>query len=69
MKQAEIKELSLEELQEKRVELKKQLTSLKLAHEVTPLENPLRIRKVRRTIARIATAITEIERLDTATTA
>lgn len=65
MKQAEVKELSLEELKEKRAELKKELASLKMAHAVSPLENPLQIRKVRRTIARLATA--ETERLATTT--
>ena len=67
MKQAEVKELSLEELKEKQAELKKELASLKMAHAVSPLENPLQIRKVRRTIARLATAITETERLATTT--
>lgn len=61
MKQSEIKELSVEELQEKLVELKKQHHDLKVAHTVTPLENPLQIRSVRRTVARLATELTKRE--------
>lgn len=61
MKQAEIKELSKQELQEKLVELKNQLAGLRLAHEVTPLDNPLQLPKVRKTIARLATELTKRE--------
>ncbi|MEL6918700.1 MAG: 50S ribosomal protein L29 [Bacteroidota bacterium] len=59
MKQSEIKELSVEGLREKLAEYKKQHTDLKIAHSVTPLENPLQIRKVRRTVARLATELTK----------
>ncbi len=59
MKQAEIKELSVEELQQKLVETKKEHADLKVAHSVTPLENPLQIRKTRRTVARLATELTK----------
>lgn len=61
MKQSEIKELSIEELKEKLVDLKKQHADLKMAHSVTPLENPLQIRKTRRTVARLATELTKRE--------
>ncbi|MCM4168514.1 50S ribosomal protein L29 [Arenibacter antarcticus] len=61
MKQSEIKELSVEGLKEKRAEYKKQFSDLKMAHSVTPLENPLLIRKVRRTVARLATELTKRE--------
>lgn len=61
MKQSEIKELSVEGLKEKSAEFKKQYFDLKLAHSVTPLENPLLIRKVRRTVARLATELTKRE--------
>jgi large subunit ribosomal protein L29 len=57
MKSSEIKLLSIEDLQDKLVELKKQLSDLKLNHAVSPLENPLQIKIVRRTVARIVTAI------------
>ncbi|MCB0373709.1 MAG: 50S ribosomal protein L29 [Muricauda sp.] len=61
MRQSEIKELSIEELKEKLAEFKKQHADLKMAHAVTPLENPLQIRKTRRTVARIATELTKRE--------
>jgi large subunit ribosomal protein L29 len=61
MKQSEIKELSVTELQEKLGEIRKQYASLKIAHAVTPLENPLQLRKVRRTVARLATELTKRE--------
>ena len=61
MRQSEIKELSIEELKEKLAEFKKQHADLKMAHAVTPLENPLQIRKARRTVARLATELTKRE--------
>ncbi|MEN1785731.1 MAG: 50S ribosomal protein L29 [Bacteroidota bacterium] len=61
MKQAEIKALSVEELQQKLAELRKEHADLKMAHAVTPLENPMQIRKVRRTVARLATELTKKE--------
>ncbi|MBM1106121.1 50S ribosomal protein L29 [Aurantibacter crassamenti] len=59
MKQSEIKEMSVEVLSEKIAEYRKQYADLKLAHSVTPLENPLQIRQVRRTVARLATELTK----------
>jgi large subunit ribosomal protein L29 len=59
MKQSEIKELSVEELKEKKAQFKKQHADLKIAHSVTPLENPLQIRKARRTVAQLATELTK----------
>ena len=61
MKKNELKELSIEDLIIKFAELKKEHADLKMAHFVTPLENPLQIRKVRRTVARLATEITNRE--------
>lgn len=61
MKQAEIKELSTADLQEKLNEMKKSYTDLQMAHAVTPLENPIQLRSVRRAVARIATELTKRE--------
>lgn len=61
MKQSEIKEMSVEALSEKIAEFKKQHADLKLAHSVTPLENPLQIRHARKTVARLATELTKRE--------
>jgi len=57
MKLSEIKLLSVEDLQDKLVESKKQLSDLKLNHAVSPLENPIQIKNVRRTVSRILTQI------------
>ena len=61
MKQKEIKDLSIAQLQEKLAESKKSLTSLTMAHAISPIENPLQIRTVRRTVARLATELTKRE--------
>ncbi|OIQ37346.1 MAG: 50S ribosomal protein L29 [Bacteroidetes bacterium MedPE-SWsnd-G1] len=61
MKQSEIKELSVEDLQEKLVQLKKNYTDLKMAHAITPLETPMQLRALRKTVARVATELTNRE--------
>jgi len=61
MKQSEIKELSTAELQEKLGETKKSYSDLKMAHVVSPLENPIQLRVARRVVARIATELTNRE--------
>lgn len=61
MKQTEIKAMSTEELKEKMADLKKQYADLKMAHTVTPLENPLQLRMTRRTVARLATELNKRE--------
>ena len=58
MKQSEIKELSVADLQEKLDSLTKNYTDLKMAHAISPLENPLELRALRKTVARVATELT-----------
>ena len=53
MKQKEVKEMSIDELNEKLTSFKKDLSEMKMTHAVSPIENPLQIRNIRRTIARI----------------
>ena len=48
MKKSEIENLSLEDLQDKLAEFKKQLSDLKMNHAVSPLENPLQIKTIRK---------------------
>jgi large subunit ribosomal protein L29 len=58
MKNSEIKELSTAELVE-RIEIeRKDLDKLKMNHIISPIENPLLIRKSRRNIARLNTELT-----------
>lgn len=61
MKQSEVRESSVAELQDKLVETRKAYSDLKMAHAVSPLENPVQLRTVRRSIARIATELTNRE--------
>ena len=58
MKQKEIEKLSTEDLIDKLADFKKKLSDLKLNHSVSPIENPLQIREIRRVISRISTAMT-----------
>lgn len=58
MKQSEVKKLSVAELQEEIAKSRKSYADLKMAHVITPLENPLQLRAVRRTIARLETELT-----------
>ena len=55
MKQKEILILSDDELKDKMDAFQKNLQDLKLTHVVSPIENPLQIRNLRRTIARLKT--------------
>ena len=57
MKQQEVVKLSNEELKEQLVENKKKYNELKMAHAVSPLENPIQIKAVRKSIARIMTEL------------
>ena len=60
MKQLEISKLSKEDLEDKLLEYQKQLGDLKMTHAISPLENPLQIQTTRRIIARINTALNNI---------
>ena len=58
MKNSEILELATEELVAKIGEERANLTKLKFAHAVSAIENPSRITKVRKEIARLNTELT-----------
>jgi large subunit ribosomal protein L29 len=57
MKKAEIKSLSNKELQERVDADTVALTQMKINHSITPLDNPAKIKQLRRTIARVKTEI------------
>ncbi|EKB57033.1 50S ribosomal protein L29 [Bergeyella zoohelcum] len=57
MKNAEIKNLSTGDLQNKLTEAKAEYTKLRLAHRISPIENPIQIRDLRKTIARLNTEL------------
>ncbi|MDR1511305.1 MAG: 50S ribosomal protein L29 [Endomicrobium sp.] len=54
----EIKNMPYVALEAKLEDLQDRIFKLKFRHSVTPLKNPLEIRKVRRNIARVKTFIT-----------
>ena len=57
MKSAEIKEMSVQDLEERIAAEKANLTMLKVQHAVSPVENPSIIKKSRRDIARMLTIL------------
>ena len=61
MKTREIKELNNKEIQERLDAEKEHLVRLKLNHTISPLDNPMQIKEVRRTIARFATELRQRE--------
>jgi len=61
MKQSEINEASTAELQEQFAVAKQAYSDLKIAHAISPLENPIQLKGQRRSIARIATELTKRE--------
>ena len=57
MKSAEIKDMSIQDLQERIEAEKAKLSQLKVQHAVSPVENPSIIKKSRRDIARMLTVL------------
>lgn len=61
MKAAEIRDLGGEERAQKLVDLKQEMFNLRFQHEVGQLENPQKLKQVKRDIARVETIIREFE--------
>lgn len=61
MKVNEIREMSADELNQKLASLKEELFNLRFQHATGQLENPMRIKEVKKTIARIKTIQRENE--------
>lgn len=64
MKAAEIKKLSAQQRAEKLAQLKEELFNLHFQQAINQLDNPMRIKAVRKDIARIKTVEREIELAD-----
>jgi large subunit ribosomal protein L29 len=60
MKASEIKEMNLDEMQLKRGELEQELFNLRFQHEIGQLENPQRMKQIKKDIARLNTMIREV---------
>lgn len=61
MKSSELRDLSIEELQKKLVDFKEELFSLRFQMVTGQLGNSMRIKEVKRNIARVKTILREIE--------
>ncbi len=61
MKASEIRELSNAELNEKLNALKAELFNLRFQHAINQLENPMRMKEVKKDIARIKTVLRQLE--------
>jgi large subunit ribosomal protein L29 len=61
MKANKVRDLAVNELEQKLVELKGELFNLRFQMATGQLENPIRVRDVRKSIARIKTILREKE--------
>jgi len=57
MKQSEVKGYSATELKDRLAEVEQTYADLRRTHIVSPLDNPSQIKSLRRTIARLKTAL------------
>ena len=64
MKANEIRSMSVEELQSKLVDLKKDLFMLRMQHATNQLDNPVKIRETKHDIARVKTVLAELAASD-----
>jgi large subunit ribosomal protein L29 len=62
MKNADIKALSVAELNEKLANEKETLRKMQFAHQVSAIENPMKLRETRALIARLNTELTAKQR-------
>ena len=62
MKASEIREMNMDEMEQKLSDLNEQLFNLSFQHEIGQLENPQRMKEAKRDIARIKTIMSEIKR-------
>ena len=61
MKPSEVREKSIVELNSELAELKEELFKLRFAHATNQLDNPMKLKGVRRDIARVKTVLRERE--------
>ncbi len=59
MKASELRQMTGEELQKKELDLREDLFKLRFQHKIRSLENPARLRQIRKDIARVQTVLTE----------
>ena len=61
MRAKEVRAMKVKDLEEKLLDLKKDLFTLRMQHATNQLENPLRLRAVKRDIARVKTILREVQ--------
>ncbi|MBD5332023.1 MAG: 50S ribosomal protein L29 [Bacteroides sp.] len=61
MKKVEIKELSTQDLKDRLEQMEQEYAQLKITHSVSPIDNPAKIRRDRRMIARVRTELRQRE--------
>ncbi len=61
MKASQVRDLSLEELQNKELDLHQELVNLRVQAVLGQIENPVRLRYMRRELARVKTILREGE--------
>jgi large subunit ribosomal protein L29 len=61
MKASEIRDMNIDEMEQKLSDLREELFNLNFQHEIGQLENPQRMKETKRDIARIKTIIREVE--------
>ncbi|MBQ4486460.1 MAG: 50S ribosomal protein L29 [Oscillospiraceae bacterium] len=59
MKASEVRDLTVQELENKLADLKKELFALRFQHAINQLDNPARLKAVKKDIARVLTILTE----------
>ncbi|MFM2178268.1 MAG: hypothetical protein RL015_2366 [Verrucomicrobiota bacterium] len=59
MKIKELREMTVEELGARRRELRQEMLNLRVQQQIGQLENPTRLKQLRREVARIETIVTE----------
>ena len=57
MKNSELNTLSVEELNQRLLSERENLQKQKFAHAISPIENPMKIKETRKTIARVLTIL------------
>jgi len=65
-KASELRNLTVDELKEKESDLRKELFNLRFQQVTGEIENPLRIRHVRKDIARVLTVMNEKKKVESA---
>ncbi|QTA85377.1 50S ribosomal protein L29 [Desulfonema magnum] len=61
MKANEVREMSTDEMHRKVLDLKEELFNLRFQHGISQLENPQRMKQIRRDVARLKTIMRNVE--------